>query len=337
MCDGCCRLRYPPVRGTPTPAPPRHHHPQSYAAIARAVSDRRTEILPRQTFKFSNQTRLFSLKQALEEGLPIDGMVQPVQPAADAGVDAGLLADAVIIKDVQDSTFIIDEAVVDDNSGDVRVQDCSGATLVITAVPRALRIDRLTDCTVVAGGVAGSVLLHDCTGCKVMFVSRQARLHRSHGCDFYIWTSSGPVIEHCDGMRFAPYPVAWPTRAEDLLAAGLDELHLSASGMWAHVADFNWHRAQASPNWSLLPVDARMSAGPVLPGCDYVIEFEDSLASARTDAQCSEQQQQQQEEASAGADAAAAAAEPSQAADGAGAAQPSATAAADDSSSDDEL
>ena len=41
-------------------------------------------------------------------------------------------------------------------------------------------------------------------------------------------------------------------------AAGLGEL--GGSTMWHQVNDFGWHRVQQSPNWSVLPEDARLTS-----------------------------------------------------------------------------
>ena len=52
-------------------------------------------------------------------------------------------------------------------------------------------------------------------------------------------------------MRFAPYTLDYPG-----LPAQVEQAALGAtvgSDWWSKVKDFKWHRAQASPNWSVLP------------------------------------------------------------------------------------
>ena len=123
---------------------------------------------------------------------------------------------------------------------------------------RAIRIDGLTDCIVYTGAVAGSVLLHKCSGCTLMLASRQIRLHTSTECDFYLHVHSRPIIEHCTKLRFAPYPLTHPSLAIDLEAAGLKPVAgPSVAHLWREVDDFGWHKVQASPNWSVLPSSQR--------------------------------------------------------------------------------
>lgn len=47
-----------------------------------------------------------------------------------------------------------------------------------------------------------------------MVASRQVRIHAAHGTDLYVRVLSNPIIEHSDGLRFAPYQPAYPGAAE---------------------------------------------------------------------------------------------------------------------------
>jgi len=123
---------------------------------------------------------------------------------------------------------------------------------------RAIRVDGLTNCVVYTGAVAGSVLLHKCSGCTLMLASRQIRLHTSTECDFYLHVHSRPIIEHCSKLRFAPYPLTHPLLAGDMAAAGLKQVGSEGvAHLWHEVDDFIWHKVQASPNWSVLPAAER--------------------------------------------------------------------------------
>jgi hypothetical protein len=133
--------------------------------------------------------------------------------------------------------------------------------------------------------VAGSVLLHACADCVFMFAARQLRIHTSSRCDYYLRVMSRPIIEHCTGLRFAPYGVAYPQLEAQLAAAGLAGSRPAAGGqagppaaggggavaaaapaaagtndLWRAVDDFGWHRVQKSPNWDVLPSEQRLTA-----------------------------------------------------------------------------
>ena len=62
-------------------------------------------------------------------------------------------------------------------------------------------------------GVA-TCLHADVEGCTLMVASRQVRIHAAHSTDLYVRVLSNPIIEHSDGLRFAPYQPAYPGAAE---------------------------------------------------------------------------------------------------------------------------
>lgn len=121
-----------------------------------------------------------------------------------------------------------------------------------------------------------------------MLASRQIRLHTSTRCDFYLHVHSRPIIEFCSELRFAPYPVSFPSLPGELEEAGLQPIAApSVAGMWREVDDFGWHKVQASPNWSVLPAAERaMTASSDLisidwgPHAEYVAQGGDGAASA---------------------------------------------------------
>lgn len=139
---------------------------------------------------------------------------------------------------------------------DLRLLSLTDCTILLLDPLKALRMDGLTRCTVLTGTVAGSVLLHNCEDCTFQIAARQLRLHTSTRCDLYLHCLSRPIIEHCTAFRFAPYGLSYEGQAEDMRRAGLEKP--SAPHLWRSVDDFNWHRVQASPNWSVLPPGQRL-------------------------------------------------------------------------------
>ena len=95
----------------------------------------------------------------------------------------------------------------------------------------------------------------------LMIAAQQVRIHAAHASDFYLRVRSHPIIEHSDGVRFAPYACAYAGAERDLEAAGL----ATDGGMWQRVQDFGWLRATASPHWRLLPEGERAAAGEQPP------------------------------------------------------------------------
>ena len=84
---------------------------------------------------------------------------------------------------------------------DVRVKSATGSVITLLDVYGAVRLQHLTNCTVYIGSVLGPLYVEDVKGCKVFARSRQLRIHDTYATDFYVWTSSGPIIEDCNGLR----------------------------------------------------------------------------------------------------------------------------------------
>jgi hypothetical protein len=154
-----------------------------------------------------------------------------------------------------------------------QLRDC---TIFIQGVAGSLRAEKLVGCRIYAGPVTGSCLMFEVEQCVVAIAARQFRLHRCVGTDFYVRSRSGPIIEHCSALRFAPYHVRYAGLDAELslplvglpaLATAEAVAQEEASGAWSDVKDFNWHRAQHSPNWCVLPLDER-EATPTAPAPD---------------------------------------------------------------------
>lgn len=106
----------------------------------------------------------------------------------------------------------------------------------------ALALKNMKGCLVICGRVNGAAHLTNMTNCIIVVSSRQFRLHDSKNCDIYLSTSSRPIMENSSEIRFAPLPEIYSTGGD---GAGDEQ--------WDQVDDFNWHRSEASPNWSFLP------------------------------------------------------------------------------------
>ncbi len=70
----------------------------------------------------------------------------------------------------------------------------------------------------------------------------QVRIHDATQTDFYLNVGSKPIIESSKELLFAPY-----SNSE------------KEKNFWNEVEDFNWLRQAQSPNWALMPEDARLA------------------------------------------------------------------------------
>ena len=78
--------------------------------------------------------------------------------------------------------------------------------------------------------------------------TRQFRMHGARNVDVYLHCGSRPIIEDCEGVRFAPLP-------EGMVAEELRRV----PNQWDQVDDFMWLRAEQSPNWGILPEGERVA------------------------------------------------------------------------------
>lgn len=86
-------------------------------------------------------------------------------------------------------------------------------------------------------------------------------MHGSKKMDVYLHSASRPIIEDCEGVRFAPMPRV-------LAAAAMAQ----TKNHWDQIDDFKWLKAEASPNFSLLGEAQRVGDGVWM---DKVVESEE--------------------------------------------------------------
>lgn len=70
----------------------------------------------------------------------------------------------------------------------------------------SLAISDVRNCLIVAGHVAGPAHITGIRDSVVVVAARQVRIHECRNVDFYLYCGSGPIIEDCSNIRFAPLP-----------------------------------------------------------------------------------------------------------------------------------
>lgn len=119
----------------------------------------------------------------------------------------------------------------------------------------SLTINAVDSSLLVIPLITGPAHMSNMTNTTLILQCRQFRLHSCKDIDVYLHCSSRPIIEDCEGIRFAPL-------SEELkrLLFGVDG-HDSGGGgpgsnHWDQVDDFKWIRAdESSPNWRILRHD----------------------------------------------------------------------------------
>jgi hypothetical protein len=125
----------------------------------------------------------------------------------------------------------------------------------------ALYLKNIQNSVIICGHTAGAVHITDVSNSVLVLSCRQFRMHGSKKVDVYLHSASRPIIEDCDGVRFAPMPqvLAAPAMAH-------------VANHWDQIDDFKWLKAEASPNFSLLGEAERVEDGAWM---DKIVESED--------------------------------------------------------------
>jgi len=140
------------------------------------------------------------------------------------------------------------------------LKDCSHCT-IRTQCPSlgAVRLEGLSNCSVLLGPCSTSVYLEGCRHCTVFIACHQLRVHNCSDSDLYVKVQSHPIIEDCSGLGFAPYAFEYEGSEAHLQAADLN-----AATCWDNVVDFRWHKSSASPNWRVIPDALRVLAADLI-------------------------------------------------------------------------
>jgi len=222
------------------------------------IAGKREMLAPRKKFQFKRRE---PQKTAIHE-MPSGSEPVTVPPKTDTDVcvlDMGSCCAGEVWDKLQDKTIIRGPGEL--SGRDVTLQDMQGCRIVLLDRIGALRCQRLRGCEILVGAVSSSALLYACQQCVVTVASKQLRLHDSEEILLHLHTLSGPVIEHSRRILVAPFDLTYPAITEHWSAASLGtpltDGSAEANAVWAQVQDFNWHKRQASPNWSVLPAGIR--------------------------------------------------------------------------------
>ena len=96
------------------------------------------------------------------------------------------------------------------------VRDSSNLLMSVPTIVGSVRLENLSDCTILLGPCSTSVYLENCTNCVIYIFCHQLRIHKSNNCSLYVRVNSHPIIEDCTCMQFAPYNITYNGIEDDL-------------------------------------------------------------------------------------------------------------------------
>ncbi|KAL4755550.1 hypothetical protein BDW72DRAFT_200137 [Aspergillus terricola var. indicus] len=111
----------------------------------------------------------------------------------------------------------------------------------------SLTVKDASDSLLLCGAIDGPAHVTGVRNSIIVVNCRQFRMHDCKDVDVYLSSSSNPIIEDCEGIRFGRIPRAYHTLEHD---------RLDSDDRWSLVEDFKWIKPEPSPNWSLLGQDS---------------------------------------------------------------------------------
>ena len=116
--------------------------------------------------------------------------------------------------------------------------------------PRSVRMRNLVACEIKATDIDGSAYVENMSDTIAFIGSRQLRVHDATKCQFYCRVASGPIIERCKAVEFAPLSSS---------SENGEEVEQEEENLWNKVEDFGWIKQEQSPNWSVIEEKNRVA------------------------------------------------------------------------------
>ncbi len=125
-----------------------------------------------------------------------------------------------------------------------------------------LTLRNIDNSLIVGGHVAGPIHITNMHDSVLVVACGQFRMHDSKAVDVYLHCGSRPIIEDCEGIRFAPLPNVYETEENKSGAGG-------NANLWDRVDDFKWLKSEPSPHWKVLEESERIEErvwSEIVPG-----------------------------------------------------------------------
>eukprot|EP00240_Pyramimonas_obovata_P003901 CAMPEP_0118942182 /NCGR_PEP_ID=MMETSP1169-20130426/35601_1 /TAXON_ID=36882 /ORGANISM="Pyramimonas obovata, Strain CCMP722" /LENGTH=367 /DNA_ID=CAMNT_0006887155 /DNA_START=61 /DNA_END=1160 /DNA_ORIENTATION=- len=226
------------------------------AALRQKTDQLRVKLAPRQKFTFASRDAYKQQQEMQRDDSSRDASTaEPSNRSADSLLPEQHKTVVPGLRGRRGETLVIPAADLGDGDAEYMLEDLKDMTVWLCGPMRALFIHRIQNCQIYSGPVKGSMLIEDVRNCSVMVAAHQIRIHAAIETDFYLQVRSNPIVEHCSGVRVAPYEMYYTGLQRHRREAGLSD----SNDLWQQVHDFGWLRATASPNWSVLPAGKRKS------------------------------------------------------------------------------
>jgi len=208
--------------------------------LRKEINKKEKEVAPKSKFKFARKKKVgkkTKIESKAKEAFNLSEFVS---------------GDEITIKDKNLETIYKEPGSI--NGSDVVLTNLQNCTVSICDNVGALRMNNVSHCKLYIGPVSSSMLVDKISYSTVVVAIRQCRIHTASNTDFYLQVNSDPIIEHSQNVRFGPYCFEYPELDAHFSKSSLDR----STNTWFQVKDFNWHRQQHSPNWTVIPEEERL-------------------------------------------------------------------------------
>lgn len=231
------------------PAYHRARAAKTLAKLSSLLDTKRSELFPNK-FRFSSLPKL-AAKVPLEDAVKSEKPVLPIQEST------------VVIRD---KTFANLSYRL--TGEDVCLDNLDHCIVSLTGKISAVRIYNLRNCSLIVSAVSGAAHIDSVKSSVISLAALQIRVHNTYDSNLYVFAKSGPIIEDCKRLAFAPINIKYPEFVQDMENAGMDPQ--DTVNHWNEVRDFKWLKSMHSPNWSIIPLDTRSLAHvPEIEGTLY--------------------------------------------------------------------
>lgn len=258
---------------------------KSYADAIKALNEKlaasRKTLAPKPKFAFKTRLGQGGGKEHAGKAAPLaragevkssaggalEGSLQASRPQARGVVISGRRVERV------DLPFEAEGTMTTGVISDVTrcVVDVSGANASASESARgqpafaSMQMRDVESSLLVAGRIGGPAHVTGLNGCVMVLSCRQFRMHGCKDVDVYLECGSHPIIEDCNGIRFAPLPARYLVEGKSM-----------PGDLWDQVDDFKWLKSEPSPHWSVMPASDRLDeevwTKVVGPGSDVGVE-----------------------------------------------------------------
>ncbi|OXA42713.1 Tubulin-specific chaperone C [Folsomia candida] len=217
--------------------------------LEKSLKNKDDELIPKKRFGFKSKPKegpvIENSTGATPKSDSLDASIKLIKSTVDSNF--------ITIENLENTTSVLEDDKV--SRTDVLLRNLTNVVIYLHGSPSTLRITNIKNCKILCGPVYTSVFVESSVDSVLFLCCQQLRTHSSKNTDIYLRVRSRAIIEECNGIRFGPYIWDHPLSNKLHQATQID----SDLERFDAVDDFNWLSASHSPNWSIVPVEERIT------------------------------------------------------------------------------